>query len=105
MSGQLTRTEHLRRGSGRLTATALLVGALAALWLSTPYAVAADPTGPTLGATTTPIPAPPGDTDGDPDDWSGTPWVIAGVVVFVIAVGGLSYLRYRSLKNRDQAPM
>ncbi|GAB2602967.1 hypothetical protein [Kribbella endophytica] len=67
-------------------------------------AVAADSPSPSVGAGT-PSPPPHGDTDEDPSDWTGTPWVVAASVVFVVAVGGVSYLGYRRLSDRDQAPL
>jgi hypothetical protein len=67
-------------------------------------AVAADSPGPAIGAST-PSPPPPGDTDADPNDWTGTAWVVTAIAVFVVAVGGISYLGYQRLKRRDEAPL
>ncbi|GAA1519718.1 hypothetical protein [Kribbella lupini] len=87
-------------------ARSVLATLLVALTLCTGVlpAVAADAPSPTVG-TSTPSPPPPGDTDEDPNDWTGTPWVVAAIAVFVVAVGGVSYLGYRRLKSRDQAPL
>ena len=87
-------------------ARSALATLLVALTLCTgvPSAVAAD-YGPSSVGASTPSPPPRGDTDEDPNDWTGTPWVVAAIAVFVVAVGGVSYLGYRRLKDRDQAPL
>jgi hypothetical protein len=37
----------------------------------------------------------PGDNDSDPDDWSGTPWVVAAIIVVVLIVGIVTYRLFR----------
>jgi hypothetical protein len=64
---------------------------------------AVDPTpSPTLGATESPNPNPPGAQDADPDDYTGATWVIGGVVVFVVLVGGMTLLVMRS-RRKDES--
>lgn len=44
---------------------------------------------------------PRADTDGDPNDWSGAPWIIFAVLlVAVVVVGGVIFARYRSHRER-----
>jgi hypothetical protein len=47
----------------------------------------ADPSpSPTLGSTESPPNPPAGDTDSDPADYSGTVWVVVGVVVAAVLI-------------------
>jgi hypothetical protein len=60
-----------------------------------PESPAADSPSPSLGATPQPSRVPPGDNDSDPDDWSGTPWVIAAIVAFLVVIAGITYTLFR----------
>jgi hypothetical protein len=37
----------------------------------------------------------PGDNDSDPNDWSGTPWVVAAIFAFLVLVSIITYLLFR----------
>jgi hypothetical protein len=70
------------------TAAASSVGAASS------FAVADTPS-PSLGATSQPNRPMPGDNDSDPNDWSGAPWIIVGVVVIALVLGILTYVLFR----------
>lgn len=61
---------------------------------SSSYA-AVDSPSPSLGATSQPNRPIPGDNDSDPNDWSGAPWIIAAVVIFVVLAGTITYVLFR----------
>lgn len=60
----------------------------------------ADPTpSPTLGSTESPNPNPPGAQDADPDDYTGTIWVVIGAAIIVVIVAGGSFVLFRNRRE------
>jgi hypothetical protein len=57
----------------------------------------ADPSpSPTLGSTNSPGPNPPGSSDTDPNDYTGTGWIIGGIAAVVVLVGGGTFYLLRT---------
>jgi hypothetical protein len=65
----------------------------------------ADSPSPSLGSTSQPNRPMPGDNDSDPNDWSGAPWIIVGVLVIALVLGILTYVLFRGgrLNWRNQS--
>jgi hypothetical protein len=101
-------TVGFRRVVGRIGAIAALVlvigvasaGPLAASSALRPVAAStyyADPgsPSPSLGSTSQPNRPLPGDNDSDPNDWSGSPWVVAAIFAVLVVVGIITFLLFR----------
>lgn len=44
---------------------------------------------------------PRADSDGDPSDWGGAPWIVGAVLLLlVLIIGGVVVARYRSHRSR-----
>jgi drug/metabolite transporter (DMT)-like permease len=64
-------------------------------------AVAVDSSAPGVAAAS-PSPLPGGDTDGDANDWTGTPLVFLALLGVVVIVAGVIIARYRSHQKSRQ---
>jgi hypothetical protein len=54
-----------------------------------------------IGDAASPSPLPAGDSDGDANDWTGTPLVFVGLLAVAVVVTGVIVARYRSHRSKE----
>lgn len=89
-----------------MLAAAVMLGALFAFTCETAEPVdagavvatrpTADEPSPTLGSTEPPNPNRAGPADADPNDYTGTIWVVAGMLTFVVLAGAGTFFLLRT---------